>query len=270
MSPELTWSGHTDRGRLRPNNEDVFLALTFDAEGVRYCGKVGSAPLAGGDFVFAVSDGMGGENRGEFASRIAVDNITLLLPRHYRRDGAGEGDGPARACERVLCDLFHAIHASMTRLGRGYAECANMGATLTLAWFQPGWICFGHAGDSRLYHLPRGGPLLQLTHDHTHPGWLRRTGRINEREARSHPQRSALNKALGAGHQFIDPQCGAVPWVPGDTFLLCTDGVIDGLWDHTLAEILSAPPVPDAPGLVARAVADGSRDNVTAVIVRCG
>src|SRR4051812_19407524 len=80
----LRWSGVTDLGRVRKNNEDTFLALTFDGHEVRYLGKTGEASLRGSDFVFAVSDGMGGAKSGEFASRIAIDRITKLLPRGFR------------------------------------------------------------------------------------------------------------------------------------------------------------------------------------------
>ena len=109
-----------------------------------------------------------------------------------------------------------------------------MGATLSLCWFTPGWMYFGHVGDSRIYHLPREGGLAQLTHDHTHVGWLRRQGEINEREARTHPRRNALQQALGAGNQFVEPQIGAVARQPGDRFLICSDGLVDGLWDRRI------------------------------------
>ena len=84
----------------------------------------------------------------------------------------------------------------------GYEEGRNMGATLSLVWCCSGWMHFGHIGDSRIYHLPKHGTLSQLTDDHTHVGWLRRAGRINEREARTHPRRNV------AAHLRPDPGQG--------------------------------------------------------------
>ena len=271
-APDLCWSGLTDRGRFRPNNEDVFLALKFNGREVTYLGKTGRASLAGGDFVFAVSDGMGGAKSGEFASRIAVDRITGLLPPSFRLSAAGLAGG----FTDILTELFSAIHADMLRLGFAYEECAGMGATLSLCWFRPEWMYFGHIGDSRIYYLPRDGGLQQLTQDHTHVGWLRRKGELNEREARDHPRRNALQQALGAGHQFIDPHLGAVGHGPGDRFLICSDGLVDGLWDRQIEELIrhpgSAPGGPaDAERLVAAAVENSGRDNTTALVIEvCG
>jgi len=265
---DLRWSGTTHVGRVRKNNEDTFLALTFNGHEIHYLGKTGQASLAGADFVFAVSDGMGGAKSGEFASRIAIDRITRLLPRSFRLSAAGMASGFAD----ILGELFSSIHGDLLRLGFSYEECAGMGATLSLAWFTPEWMYFAHIGDSRIYYLPGDGGLKQLTHDHSHVGWLRRKGDLNEREARTHPRRNALNQALGAGHQFVEPHLGAVGYRPGDRFLLCSDGLIDGLWDRQLDELIRTPP-PERAGqnpaqrLVEEAVQTSGRDNTTALVI---
>jgi protein phosphatase len=261
----LRWSGMTHRGRFRPNNEDAFLALTFDAEDVRFLGKIGESSLQHGDFVFAVSDGMGGAKSGEFASRIAVDQITKLLPRSYKLAAQHLDAGITDALE----EIFHRVHAELNRIGRSYEECSGMGATLSLACFSPGWMHFAHVGDSRIYYLPAGGSMIQVTHDHSFVGWLRRQGKINEREARMHPARNSLNQALGAGHQKLEPHLGSVSCQPGDRFLLCSDGVTDGLWDQRLESYLQRPLAdkPTAVRVVEDAVAESGRDNCTAVVV---
>lgn len=266
-SPTLRWSGLTHVGRVRPNNEDAFLALTFDGHDVRFLGKIGSASMGDGDFVFAVSDGMGGAKSGEFASRITVDRVTKLFPRAFRLAAAGMGSG----FPDLLTELVLSIHTDLLKLGYSYEECAGMGATLSLGWLTPSWLYFAHIGDSRIYYLPAGGGITQLTHDHTHVGWLRRQGTINEREARTHPRRNALQQVLGAGHQFVDPHIGAVEYHAGDRFVFCSDGLIDGLWDRHIEELLrqsedSSGATP-AQRLVTEAVERSGRDNTTAVVV---
>jgi protein phosphatase len=258
----------THAGRVRANNEDAFLALTCNAEGLRFLGSTGESSLAEGDFVFAVSDGMGGANAGEFASRLAVDRITRLLPRSYRMAAAHLDSG----LTEVLAEVLHQVHAEIVKMSV-YPECAGMGATLSVGCFSPGRMHFAHVGDSRIYWLPKNGMLRQVTEDHTHVGWLRRQGRINEREARTHPRRNVLNQALSADTQNLDPQCGVVACGPGDRFLICSDGVSDGLWDDRLAELLAAPSSrakSRAGRIVELAVAESGRDNCTAVVVEMG
>lgn len=265
---DVQWSALTHVGRIRPNNEDAFLALTFDGHEVRYLGKTGRASLGSGDFVFAVSDGMGGAKSGEFASRITVERITRLFPKAFRMSAAGMTSG----FTDLLSELFLSIHHDLLKLGNSYEECAGMGATLSLGWFTPEWMYFGHIGDSRIYYLPRQRGLTQITQDHSHVGWLRRKGEINEREARTHPRRNALHQALGAGHQFVEPHIGAVAHQPGDRFLICSDGLTDGLWDRQLEELIRTPPADGrnlgpAERLVEEAVHASGRDNTTALVV---
>ncbi|KXU36364.1 protein phosphatase [Cephaloticoccus capnophilus] len=263
----LRWSALTHRGKVRTNNEDAFIGLCFDGHELHYLGKTGEAPTDTLDFVFAVSDGMGGAQAGEFASRIAIDKLSHWLPRSFKLAASGV----ALDRTEVLVEVFHAIHAELIQLGRSYEECRDMGATLSLCWVTPHKVFFCHIGDSRIYHLPLRGPLRQLSHDHTHPGWLRRAGKINEREARQHPMRHMLNQVLGAGRQHIEPQAGAVVTEPGDRFLICSDGLTDGLWDHHLDEFARGPiggeNKPVAEHLIAEALDRSGRDNLTAIVI---
>jgi PPM family protein phosphatase len=132
---------------------------------------------------------------------------------------------------------------------------------------------WAHIGDSRIYYLPkRQGGMVQVTQDDTHVGWLFRKGQLNEREARNHPRRNLLQNALGAGHQFVEPQVGSVLYETGDRFLLCTDGVVEGLYDEQLLELMRNPDPAaatqtPAQRLVAASVERSGRDNTTAVVV---
>lgn len=263
MISRLVWNGHTDTGKVRKNNEDSFLGLLIDATGGTYLGKIGEADGAASDFVFAVSDGMGGAMAGEFASKITVEKATKILPPLFRKGS----DGAVNAVESAMKELFTEIHRALVYLGSSYEECRGMGATLSLCWFTPEWMYFGHVGDSRVYHLPAEGRMRQITDDDTHVGWLFRSGQLNEREAKTHPRRNVLQKSLGGGHQFVDPQVGAVGLTSGDRFLLCTDGVTDGLYDERIEEFLREPGGEPAKELVRRAVVASGRDNATALIV---
>ena len=266
----LKWFGETDRGKVRSNNEDAFLGLRFDSKEVHHLGKHGEASMKTTDFVFAVSDGMGGAKAGEYASRITIEKITALLPRSFQQSAVGLAAG----FEDVLTELFNEIHGALTYVGSSYHECAGMEATLSLCWFTPRWMYFAHIGDSRIYYLPaRSGGIKQLSQDDTHVDWLFRTGQINEREARSHPRRNVLQKALGGDNQFVDPQLGAVAYEPGDIFLLCTDGLVEGLYDDHLLDLLRPPksakmgPHP-ARRLVQESLEKDGRDNTTALVVQ--
>lgn len=262
------WSGITDIGRFRPNNEDAFLAVAFDHNDFTYLGKTGGAAVEGMDFVFAVSDGMGGEKSGEFASRLTVDNITQLLPRRYQMSPANYPAG----ISDFLYLLFQKTHRQLTTLGESYADGHNMGSTLSMLWFCHDRFYFGHIGDSRIYRLPKEGGMQQISNDDTYVGHLRRAGQLNEREARTHPRKNVLSQSLGAGNQFINPQVGEIFCQPGDRFVLCTDGVVDGLWDHAIEDLVVNPPhslaeLPAAQRLVKCAVEESGRDNATAVVL---
>jgi len=260
----LKWSGCSDIGRVRKNNEDAFLGLQFDAREIFRLGKFGAASLAKNDFTFAVCDGMGGAKAGEYASQIAVEKITTLLPRAFQQSASGLQTG----FTDVLTELYAQVHRALVYLGSCYDECHGMQTTMSLCWFTPGWMYFGHIGDSRIYHLPRRKKeIRQITQDDTHVGWLFRNGKLNEYEARTHPRRNVLQKALGGGNQFVEPQVGAVGYERGDIFLLCTDGLIDGLFDRQLAEMLRDG-TGSAPELVEASVKNSGRDNTTALVVQ--
>jgi len=267
--PSLKWSGWTDVGRVRKNNEDSFLGLRFDAHEVHRLGKFGEASTEKHDFTFAVCDGMGGAKSGEFASQIAVDKITTLLPRAFQQSASGMAAG----FQDVLTELYTQIHRALVYLGDSYDECHGMQTTMSLCWFTPGWMYFGHVGDTRIYHLPaKGKEIKQLTHDDTHVAWLLRNGQIKEHAARTHPRRNVLQKALGGGNQFVEPQVGAVAYERGDIFLLCSDGLTEGLYEHYAVDLLrvtaKSPDAVAAKTLVEASLRNDGRDNTTAFVVQ--
>lgn len=266
----VSWSAQTDVGRFRKNNQDSFLALSMDQEGIRRLGKYGQADIQTSDFVFAVSDGMGGANAGDFASQVAVDKITRLLPKSFRSAASGIQIG----FHDLLDQLFHEIHAELTQMGQSYEELKGMGATLSLCWVRPDWVYFGHVGDSRIYYLPKSGTITQVSHDHTHVGWQYRNGQLTEHQARSHSGRNALQQVLGGKNQNLQPQFGAIGYEPGDCFLICTDGLVEGLFNSGMERIIRSGKTASgeslAEHLVNEAVQTDGKDNTTAVFFEMG
>jgi protein phosphatase len=213
---------------------------------------------------------MGGAKSGEFASRIAVEKITTLLPRAFQHSTLGLQPG----FSDVLAELFDQIHRALAFVGGSYEETEGMQTTLSLCWFTPGWMYFGHIGDSRIYHLQKRKKIIKaLTHDDTYVGWLFRNGKISEHATRTHPRRNLLQKALGGSNQFVDPQVGAIACERGDIFLLCTDGLIEGLSDDQLVQIVresqsSKAIANPAQLLVETSVKNSGRDNTTALVIQ--
>jgi protein phosphatase len=254
---------------VRAENEDSFLCLQFDAREMRYLGRVGDTDLRSADCVFAVSDGMGGAMAGEYASKVVVDMIARTLPQWFRQPAGGV----APSVEGLLGELFARTHETLENMGRHYEECRGMGATLSLCWFTAEQMHYAHIGDSRIYHLPGGtNELKRLTHDDSHVGWLFRTGQISEQQARTHPRRSGISKALGAGHHYVNPQVGGVAYSPEDAFFLCSDGVVEGMSDRQILRLLRDPDPKEAEQLpadrvVRYAVDVSGRDNTTALFV---
>ena len=274
----VRWSAMSHPGSYRTNNEDRFLAMLIDQRGVRYLSKDGQSNTQDADMLFAVADGMGGERSGELAGKIAIDNITKLLPRAYLMSD----QHLVETAPYILKGLFAAIHEELVTLGRWDSMCTNMGATLTLAWLHRSTVMFAHIGDTRLYHFRSSADptfsgqaklsMSQLTDDDTYVGWLRRTGKLNEREARIHPRKNVLSKALGAGNQFAEPQCGSFVLKQNEKLVLCSDGITDGLWDHAICDLVLEPEssisgLTPAQRLVLTAVSESGKDNSTAIVI---
>lgn len=280
VARDIQWSAMTHTGTFRSNNEDRFLAMLVNERGVQYLGKQGAINTGVADVLFAVADGMGGERSGELAGKIAIENITRLLPRAYLLSDAHLED----SAPSILRGLYANIHRELVQLGSADPLCVNMGATLTLVWIHRSMVMFAHIGDTRLYKIRTceslasesfdsdADRMVQLSEDHTYVGWLRRSGQINEREARFHPRKNILAKALGAGNQFAEPQVGVFRVQPHEKLILCSDGITEGLWDRAILDLVVNPEssivdLTPAQRLVLSAVTESGRDNSTSIVI---
>ncbi|RUL88353.1 PP2C family protein-serine/threonine phosphatase [Tautonia sociabilis] len=209
---------------------------------------------------FIVADGMGGQLAGEQASRIAVE----LIPKDLaQRLGAGEDDatairGAIAAANREIIAQSHVV-----------PECTNMGTTVVLALFRPGRVAIAGIGDSRAYRF-RDGRLDRLTRDHDLATALITAGTIRPEEAERHQFRHVLYLYLGSPEASDGPEDVRVEGLlPGDRFLLASDGLTGVVTDDALAEHLRTGDDPQrtARDLVRLALRNDSRDNVTCLVV---
>ena len=260
---KVNWSSMSEGGTRRDSNDDAYLALEVGPLGARRFEAQGEALLEPSHLVLAVSDGMGGGSAGELASRLILTWVKRNSGELYEtlRDHAEE------QAKSVLERLMRNAHDGLNALASQDQALKGMGATLTLVWLSPGELHVAHLGDSRLY-LHRSANTIQLTKDHSRAWAEWKRGELNEYSYRAHPRRSALYDALGGGHRNIHPQIETHALQDGDRLLLCTDGIIDGLWDRTLATELSENG--ESADLAARILTrarEGSHDDDATLIV---
>lgn len=236
---KLSWGAASHVGMVRQQNEDAFVA-----EGN----------------VFAVADGMGGHNAGEVASALAVDGL---------RRAAAAGFSAAEGVVAAINTANTAIHEA----SGGLSEQRGMGTTLTAlvplvaADGEPQRVVVANVGDSRIY-LWRDGELKQVSADHSYVQELLSEGLITAAEARTHPRRNIVTRALGIEGD-VNADSWVLPMVMGDRYVLCSDGLVDEVDDEEIAAILrtSTNPQVAADHLVRVANDHGGRDNTTVVVV---
>jgi protein phosphatase len=176
----------------------------------------------------------------------------------------------AQAAREAVLAALHAANTAITAKA-AEPEFDGMGATLSLLCFAGGIeACWAQAGDSRIY-VCRQGRLRQISRDQSPVGRLRQEGKITEAEARHHPLRNQIDQSLGDPSNLFQPDSGIERIHPGDVFLLCSDGLSDGLWDREIEEVLGGVRVPaDVRPAVQRLVGGAKkasgRDNITAVL----
>ena len=236
---DLSWqsAARSDPGRVRSVNEDACLEHSH----------IG---------LWAVADGMGGHEAGDVASRMIVDALAQV----GRRPRLGElADAVEAELEQVNATLL-----AMAAEGGGERVIGSTVAVL-LALRRHGMVMW--AGDSRVYRL-RGGVLARLTRDHSEFEDLLDEGLVNPEEAETHPSGNVITRAVGGGEDLALDSV-RVDIIGGDRFLLCSDGLYKELEEPEIGERLARGGAREAcAALVDTALARGSRDNVTVVVVQ--
>lgn len=237
----LTAAGLTDVGLKRSNNEDHFLLCPVNESSVKLelpaeavCSHTGGSDISPA-LVCAVADGMGGEKAGEVASSVAVSQFARFVSKRLNELSRSDGETLADLQFQLMTEVNDAVFSASEIEDRG-----GMGTTLTAILVIGTRVLWFQSGDSRLYLL-RDGSLEILTPDQSAVGKLFQSGSITEEQARRHPYKNVIDQCLGGNRDDIfEPECGVFELMPGDAFLLCSDGVMDGLWDHEICEHLSA------------------------------
>jgi PPM family protein phosphatase len=258
----LHWAALTHSGSRKPRNDDSWIAFSSSPAGAETLPETGCHSLEQRDLVFAVSDGMGGGNAGDLASSLLLQKMTEIIPETFKV--AASGFFPDYLDH--LADAIRSVHGHINEAACDHNH--GMAATLALTWFTPDNLYIANAGDSRVY-ISRDGKLQQLTRDHTAAWGQWKRGEIAEIEYRAHPRRSALYEVVGGGHPNVCPHFAAVPYLPGDRFLICSDGLIDGVWERHIANALAAPVSPEetSRNLLKRAVDNCGIDDTTLIVV---
>lgn len=207
--------------------------------------------------VWLVADGMGGHQAGDLASRTIVDNVSLIAPVEHLADRVRQ------VCAKILT-------ANLTLLAEGQRQGDSViGSTVAVLLLDGRHAVCIWAGDSRIYRL-RDGRLRQLTRDHRWVEELVNRGMIRREDAEQHPASNEITRAVGADEALmLAVEMRAL--LPGDRYLVCSDGLYGELPDREIAEILAdAQPADACRALVAAAKRNGARDNVTVVVVQDG
>lgn len=239
----MDFYGKTVRGSVRQNNED---ACHF--------------PLPGDKLqnIFLVADGMGGMKSGEIASILAVSTAVLHMEKYY-----GTEDAPT-----LLRGAFSKANKMIYITAREEGNSHEMGTTLSAVLAEESTLYVGHVGDSRVYGFA-GGNLTQITSDHTYVQELVNGGVITSAEAKTHPEKHKITRALGP-EKFMQVDVSVLPWAREEWVLLCSDGLYNMVSNERISAILQ-----DSTGckeavtrLVTAAEEAGGKDNITVICVK--
>jgi PPM family protein phosphatase len=243
----LEYFSATDTGRARNNNED---SVAIDEDSA----------------LIVLADGMGGYNAGEVASGMATSFIKTELGRWLQEAAGSATDSDVRRAMDICVDnanraIFNAANSN--------PQYAGMGTTLVVGTFREGRLLLGHVGDSRGYRY-RGGRLAQITHDHSLLQEQIDAGLITPEQAAFSANKNLVTRAVGVEDTvLLETHLHEV--LPGDLYLLCSDGLSDMLDDNSIAQVLAAnDSSPEAAGhaLISAANEAGGKDNIAVVLVR--
>ena len=236
--------GKTDIGRVRVSNQDAYAI----------------SQLSEDTWLAIVCDGMGGANAGNVASAAATQEIMEYVNRSFRYGLTAEDH------ISLLQNAIRSANISVYDLAVKNPEYKGMGTTVVAVIVSPESFVVAHVGDSRAYLF--GTKIKQLTRDHSVVQNLIESGQLTQEEARSHPRKNVITRALGISED-VYADCDVFDFEEDNTVLLCTDGLTNFVEPDDMEKIVQNTPIEQlAETLVARANYNGGGDNVTAVVIK--
>lgn len=235
--------GKTDIGLIRENNQDAYAFGCFD----------------NGDCWAIVCDGMGGVSGGQVASAICVEKVSEALKRGYRNKMS------VSSAKNLLTTAINAANSAVFKQSQENLEFKGMGTTVVAVLVLGNLCVIAHVGDSRAYIL--NDQIKQITKDHSFVQLLIDTGKITEEEAKVHPDRNIITRAVGIEH-VVDVEIDIVDFNNNDKLLICTDGLNGYVSDADILNVVNEYGDSSTEKLVETANNAGGRDNVTVVIVQ--
>jgi len=233
----------TDIGKMREKNEDCFYA---------------------GDNLFIVADGMGGHLAGEVASRLSVDTFVRSFNEVINKQSKIQ----TRSIKKNIIRSIKLANDEVFKKSLIDSEYSGMGTTFTACFLYEENIHIVHIGDSRAY-LCRNKNIDLLTSDHNFVGELYRRGEITYEDTFNHPQRNYLTNVLGVSDE-MSPDYLTLKILPGDSLIICSDGLNSMLRDEIILRISEKYPEPEntVKKLIENALKNGGNDNITVIAVR--
>lgn len=235
----------TDIGRIRENNQDYYRIATPEDELQLYM----------------VADGMGGYNGGEVASKLSVLSVQEFLKEHWKTEKLAEKGW----IETILEEAIEYANTKVYQKAKENQELEGMGTTLEVCVIYNNKVYIGHVGDSAVYRI-RKQFIRKLTTDHSYVQQLVKDGKISKEDARSHPKKNMITKALGC-EEKVKPDILVKGFLKEDILLMNTDGLSNMLEEKQIYDIIQSAPEEAASKLVEKANEFGGYDNITAVII---
>lgn len=236
----------TDKGRVRDLNED----------------STGLIVTKSGAVIAIVADGMGGHLAGDVASRKTVDTIEKVI-------AAQPLDISTDEKSNLLLQAVGKANESVYKMASANNQYKGMGTTVIVSIVDTSEVVLAHVGDSRAYILHKDG-LYQLTEDHSYVNLLRKHGQITAEEAKNHPQRNMIVRAVGTSEE-VEVDLINTPWKQGDTLLLCSDGLTTMINEREIGLVLSSTTMSldeKADQLIKMALDAGGTDNISLILLR--